>query len=156
MRAALPRWSPDGTRIAFAGRAPGRPWQIHIVPPDGGPVEVLPPEHVTDPGWSPDGRRIVFGAVSGRPGAAISSGTGVAAPDDRAGSLGLFSPRPSPDGRYLAAVDTKTYELVLLDQGTGAWSRPPAGWVTYPAWGHDGAWLYVRRDGGRRSAGSNR
>jgi eukaryotic-like serine/threonine-protein kinase len=65
LRAALPRWSPDGRRIAFMGRGPGRPWQIHVVAADGGPVEVLDPENVADPGWTSDGKALYFGGMSG-------------------------------------------------------------------------------------------
>src|SRR5215472_1949721 len=36
MRASWPRWSPDGTRIAFVGIHPGQPMQIQLVPAGGG------------------------------------------------------------------------------------------------------------------------
>jgi serine/threonine protein kinase len=146
LKAALPRFSPDGTRIAFAGKEPGRPWQIYIVPWNGGPVQVLPPENVTDPGWAADGNALVFGPVSGTPGPLsrfeLASGRQTLVP----GSNGLFSPRPSPDGRYLVALTEGSYELRILDQRSGEWSRLADGAV-YPAWTRDSSWLYFRRDG---------
>jgi Tol biopolymer transport system component len=147
LRAALPRWSPDGTRIAFAAHAPSRPWQVHIIPAEGGPIEVLAPENVVDPGWRPDGRAIVLGTLSNAPGPIfewdLASGRRTIVP----GSHGLFSPRPSPDGRYLAALDVKTWQIAILDQGTGQWSRCGPTGVGYPAWTRDGSWLTFRREG---------
>ncbi|MCD4533622.1 serine hydrolase [Nocardioides sp. cx-169] len=59
-----PRWSPDGSRLAFL-RAHDGPAQIWLLPADGGD-----PEQVTDlplgagaPVWSPDGLRIAFSAA---------------------------------------------------------------------------------------------
>jgi len=148
LRAALPRWSPDGTRIAFAARAPGRPWQVYVVPAEGGPMEILAPENVTDPGWTSDGRSIVMGAVSNQPGAIFEWDLESRRQTVVPGSHGLFSPRPSPDGRYLVALDAKSYQLALRDQRTGTWSRPQPGGVSYPAWSRDSSRLYVRRHGG--------
>jgi WD40 repeat protein len=148
LRVALPRWSPDGTRIAFAARTEGRPWQVHVMPAEGGPIEVLPPQNVGDPNWSPDGRTLFMGAVTGHPGPILEwdleSRRQTLVPD----SHGLFSPRPSPDGRYLAALDLDTYELAIRDQRTGAWTRRHSGAVAYPAWSRDGSWLLVRRNDG--------
>jgi eukaryotic-like serine/threonine-protein kinase len=148
LRVALPRFSPDRTRIAFSARTKGRPWQIHIVPADGGPVEVLSPENVGDPNWSPDGRTLFMGAVTGHPGPIrewdVEKQRQTLVPD----SHGLFSPRPSPDGRYLAALDLQTYELAIRDQRTGTWTRRHRGAVAYPAWSRDGSWLLVRRNDG--------
>jgi eukaryotic-like serine/threonine-protein kinase len=146
LKVSLPRFSPDGARIAFAAKSRDRPWQIHIVPADGGPIEVLSPENVGDPNWSPDGRTIFIGAVTGHPGPIlewdVESRRQTLVPD----SHGLFSPRPSPDGRYLAALDLQTYELAIRDQRTGTWTRRHSGPVAYPAWSRDGSWLLVRRN----------
>jgi dipeptidyl aminopeptidase/acylaminoacyl peptidase len=54
------RWSPDGSRILYAGRG-----KLYVVRPDGtDPHPITLPtrdEHLaTQPGWSPDGKRIVF------------------------------------------------------------------------------------------------
>lgn len=148
LKAALPRFSPDGARIAFAARTGDRPWQVHIVPAGGGPIEVLPLENVGDPNWSPDGRTLFVGAVTGHPGPIlewdVESRRQTLVPD----SHGLFSPRPSPDGRYLAALDLETYELAIRDQRSGAWTRRLSGPVSYPSWSRDGSWLQVRRDDG--------
>jgi Tol biopolymer transport system component len=147
LQAALPRWSPDGTRIVFAGRAPGRPWQIHIVSAEGGAVEVLPAENVTDPGWADGGAAIVFGPLSGTEGAIFKWDLASRRQTLVPGSHGLFSPRPSPDGRYLAALSNDSaFELSLLDLRSGQWAKRVSAGVIYPAWTRDGSWLHFRRD----------
>jgi serine/threonine protein kinase len=147
LSAALPRFSPDGRLVAFAGQAPGQPWQIHLLSADGGEIRTLPPENVTDPGWGADGDTIVFGGVSGQPDGVFEWSFHKGTLTRVEGSGGLFSPRPSPDGRYLAALRKDSYELQLRDQRTGRWSAPVAGGVVYPEWSPDAAWLYFRRDG---------
>lgn len=58
-----PRWSPDGSRIAFlADRADDKPTQIHLLRTVGGEAEPLT-DHATSVSsieWSPDGRWIYF------------------------------------------------------------------------------------------------
>ncbi len=58
----LPRWSPDGSRIAFYSNRSGR-YEIWLVDPDGGNLKQLthtsgPP--TLNPVWSPDSRKIAF------------------------------------------------------------------------------------------------
>jgi TolB protein len=59
-----PEWSPDGTKIAFAGAVPGAGRSgIHVMNADGSDVRLIVGSDsfdVLSPDWSPDGSRIVF------------------------------------------------------------------------------------------------
>lgn len=60
-----PAWSPDGSRIAFAGVREGgafTTWQIVTVDPNGGneAVLVVMDEENRSPAWSPDSKMITF------------------------------------------------------------------------------------------------
>lgn len=58
----MPRWSPDGKRLAFVSTRDSDAPQIYVIDRDGG--EARPLTHMargaTDPAWSPDGKRIAF------------------------------------------------------------------------------------------------
>ena len=154
MQTYLPRFSPDGEQIAFMGRMPGKKWKIHIVASTGGtPAELLPGEGPeADPNWSPDGTRIVFAPF---PWDVPEEETGIriydfatqqvtALPD----SQGLFSPRWSPDGRYIVALRSHSAGLMLYEIRSGSWrqlSDLPAG---FPAWSSDSKHVYVYVPGG--------
>jgi Tol biopolymer transport system component len=57
---ALPAWSPDGTRIAFARMGTSSvDWDIHVISADGS-NEIKLADNGTDPAWSPDGETIAF------------------------------------------------------------------------------------------------
>src|SRR5262249_1235066 len=62
MQVSLPRWSPDGKRIAFVGQVVGKPAKIYFVLADGGtPMQAIPDERSEgDPSWSPDGNFVAF------------------------------------------------------------------------------------------------
>jgi WD40 repeat protein len=52
----------------------------------------------------------------------------------------LFSPRLSPDGRYIAALSPDFTKVMLFDFQTHQWSTwltEPAGAVSYPNWSSD-------------------
>jgi acylaminoacyl-peptidase len=61
---AKPRWSPDGTRLAFTSERENKTEQIFVLPlTDGGEAERvsdLPPGSIGQIAWSPDGTRIAF------------------------------------------------------------------------------------------------
>jgi dipeptidyl aminopeptidase/acylaminoacyl peptidase len=62
-RDTTPRWSPDGTRLAFiAERGRKAKAQLYVMPADGGePVQRTDlPNSVSDPVWSPDSTRLAF------------------------------------------------------------------------------------------------
>jgi eukaryotic-like serine/threonine-protein kinase len=63
--AHMPRWSPDGTQIAFMASSPGKSWKIFIISAEGGtPREVTAGnQNQGDPTWMPKGDAIVFGGM---------------------------------------------------------------------------------------------
>jgi eukaryotic-like serine/threonine-protein kinase len=150
MRAVLPRWSSDSKRIAFSGQQPGGRWQIYVVPDHGGNPQQLTSINTDalDPSWSPDDSSLAFGEAayeafaSNRPNIHILNlKTGQV--NDVPDSKGLFSPRWSPDGRWLMAVVTGSNKLVVYDFALKKWeelgSSTQAG---YPDWSRDGKCLY--------------
>jgi Tol biopolymer transport system component len=65
-------------------------------------------------------------------------------------SDGLFSPRVSPDGRYISALTITQTKLMLFDINTKQWlSLAEGDQVGYNEWSHDGKYIYMRenRDG---------
>jgi dipeptidyl aminopeptidase/acylaminoacyl peptidase len=59
---AAPRFSPDGTRLAFVSNRDGGKKQLYVLPLEGGEPRRLSdlPEDVEDPSWSPDSQQLVF------------------------------------------------------------------------------------------------
>jgi Tol biopolymer transport system component len=61
-----PRWSPDGTRVAFVGTKPGLPHRIYTISSDGGapePLKALTDEQDEDQeSWAPDRKSMVIQA----------------------------------------------------------------------------------------------
>jgi len=147
MYASLPRWSPDGKQIAFFSTTTGKPAKIYVVSPDGGAVQELLPEddHAeADPYWSPDGTSLVFGGLYG------TATTGIRILDLKThkvspvpGSEMLFSPRWSPDGRYIAAIRSDSQSLLIFDRTKQKWSVVfEERNVSFPDWSKDGQYIY--------------
>jgi len=140
-----PRWSPDGKSIAFTAALPGKPYKIHLVSADGAaPQQLMPEERVErDPVWSPNGDTLAFCIGSN---AATDT---INLLDLRTrqvsllpGSEGKFSPRWSPDGRYLAALSFDSQKLLLFDFTTRQWTELASMPLSYPQWSRDGKYIY--------------
>ncbi len=124
-------WSPDGQRVAFTGRTPGKGWKIYVVSAAGGSVqEVLQEDRMEfEPTWAPDGNSLALCRFP-----LLETGTGqpVTIPivDLRThqvsilpGSEGLIAPRWSPDGRYITAITSDSLGLMLFDSSTQRWTQ---------------------------------
>jgi serine/threonine protein kinase/Tol biopolymer transport system component len=153
MRAFLPRWAPDGKRIAFAGAVPGRPSNIYLISAEGGSPEQLTNGQLDqgDVSWSADGGRLAFGYTSFF---SDSDNSVIHLLDLRThqtsvlpGSKGLISPRWSPDGRYIAAIPAGLESLFLFDFTTQKWTELAKHSMGYPSWSRDSKYIYFDSSG---------
>jgi Tol biopolymer transport system component/DNA-binding winged helix-turn-helix (wHTH) protein len=154
MQVFLMRWSPDARKIAFMGKEPGKTWKIYTFSAEGGnPQMVLDePRSQADPDWSPDGNAIVFGRSSEYM-AEDSTPKTIQILDLRTrvlstlpGSEGLFCPRWSPEGRYIAAMPLNHRKLMVFDRSAGKWTELAAagGRFNNPVWSKDGKYIYFQ------------
>jgi dipeptidyl aminopeptidase/acylaminoacyl peptidase len=63
-RDSSPRYSPDGTRLAFLRASADGPAQLHVIPADGGDARALTDQRlgVSAFAWSPDGTALAYSA----------------------------------------------------------------------------------------------
>jgi len=144
-------WSPDSTRLALMSHKPGQPWQIYIVSTGGGSPERLLQENrnIGDPSFSADGKYIVFGMVPELMGQAnvpnsletieLLTHRITKVPD----SEGLYSPRWSPDGHFIAAITLDQKRVMLYDTKTLIWKTLAVTSAANPVWSTDGRALYI-------------
>jgi Tol biopolymer transport system component len=148
----MERWSPDDRRMLVMAKLPGTLYKIYTVSSDGGSLEPLLEEgrNQADPDWGPGGTAIVFGRLPDYAAEAT-------APKDilildlatkkvsvLPESTGMFSPRWSPDGRYIAAMTLDQHRLMVFDRTTTKWSTVVEGIIHNPVWSHDGKNLYFQ------------
>src|SRR5262249_54005217 len=147
-RVVLPHWSPDSKQIAYVSTKTGEPSRIMLIGVDGGkPAPVYVEKYgQIDVNWSGDGKRMMYGTIYGTPEMSINildlkAQTITKIP----GSDKVYSPRWSPDGRYIAALSLDFKSVMLFEfqtQKWTTWAREAAGSVSYPTWSKDSKYLY--------------
>jgi Tol biopolymer transport system component len=151
MRIFTMKWSPDNKRLALMAEEPGMPWKLYLIDSEGGkPTPLLNEDrNEADPDWSADGQSIVFGRLPDRmdsrqPKAIYLMNIQTHKVTEIPGSAGLFSPRLSPDGRYIAAVRLDQKAMLLFDRSKEQWTTLTTHGVGDPTWSHDGRYLYFQ------------
>ena len=147
----LAHWSPDGRRLAVMARKPRGVWQIYVVDANGGKAEALLGEarNAADPGWSADGNYLVFGREPDLMGKESGSRTlqiinlSTHEIEQVPNSEDLFSPRWSPDGRWIVALTLDQRTLMLYDVSRRRWQRLSATSAADPVWSVDSKSIYV-------------
>jgi Tol biopolymer transport system component len=165
---AWPAWSPDGTKIAFAGRPDSEPCppdvfyygcarDLHIVNSDGTGLRMVT-SGAAAPAWSPDGDRIAFQTSGGDGGTAIvvvnadGSGEAVLARTPQGSDI---APAWSPDGGTIVYASIRNEDWgIYAVPATGGPERTliPAGhslgYVDDPTWSPDGKLIAFVADSG--------
>ena len=149
MKSSLPRWSPDGKQIVFIGTESGKTDQIYMIPAEGGNPERLTNgvNGNSDPSWSPGGDAIALGVTVGTAGSSnqhpiqilnLKSHELTALPD----SGRYWSPRWSPDGRWIVAIDSQTGALGIFNVSTQKWDELTNLPAAYPDWTRNSECVY--------------
>ena len=149
----LPRWSPDGKRIAFMSRPPDGRWKIYTIAPSGGSAEQLVPgdEDAGNPTWSPDGRTLAFAGTPWVHQFAPHS-TAIRLLDVNTRKVttlpdtdGLWAPRWSPDGKFLVAETLDARGLMIYEFATQKWNNLASTgeeMIGYSSWSSDSKSVY--------------
>ena len=149
MRAQNPRWSPDGSRLAFqASPRPGTPERIYLISRDGGPPVLSGPDGDDGqayPSWTSDGQSILYSSSD-----KITTSRKLAMLELKTrrvsalvGTEGLWYGQISPDGRRVAAIRWDKSQLVLYDTNSHG-VRLLADGADYPQWSKGGEFVYFR------------
>jgi len=127
----MPKWSPDGRRIAFVMSA-----RIHIMAADGSNISPFgPPISTWDPCWSPDGTDIAYvvPVPDTDPRGSRIHISSLASNRDRVLTWGR-RPAWSPDGSKIAFVGDHYQIFVINVDGTETKQLTHREWLSYPYW----------------------
>jgi Tol biopolymer transport system component/predicted Ser/Thr protein kinase len=148
LTAYLPRWSPDAKHIAFQGFTPAKPWTMYMVAAEGGSLEQMA-TGVGDVGWTADGKSLVYSELPQLVQAGAGGKLAIRLMDLRTRQVstlpeseGLYSPRASPDGRYIAAIRSGPEVLLVFDLAAQKWIDLTTVGVGFPSWSHDSKYVY--------------
>jgi Tol biopolymer transport system component len=151
-----PRWSPDSKEIVFITETPaGRDSIRRVSAVDGAPLWLMSeePAEMHDANWSPDGKKILFARSAGHGFATGKRDLRIVDLETRQvtvvpGSDEMWSPRWSPDGRYVVAFRGVTGDLPLFDFATQKWRNLSSdGDAEYPSFSRDSRFIYFLRLG---------
>jgi len=143
--ASLPRWSPDSTEITYTAGARGSPSHIFVIGAGGGQPRQVSEGSDNDSSFSPNGASVVYANAQPRLQIAdLRSHRTSTVP----GSEGLFSPRWSPDGTSIAAINPANGHLMLYQISSSRWRDVVPGTVGgfgWPIWTRDGAHIQAQQ-----------
>src|SRR5208283_4631434 len=153
-----PRWSPDGSRIAYAGRpftntdeVEVAPFRVYTISAKGGKREPVPGAEGPgfDPSWSPDGKRIAFAPnmqadtapKEQRHVSIVNLETGAA--EAVPGSDDIWSTVWSPDGRWLVGIAQNGPALkpVVYNFTTRQWTQLAEKVMAHFRWSKDSRYV---------------
>jgi Tol biopolymer transport system component len=156
LQAAAPQWSPNGRQIAFHGKMPGEKDHLYVIPAEGGSPEAITTSSAAQPAagaptWSPDGNSVIFFELGDlgldRTARILLLDLHTRQVSVLPASEGLFSPRWSPDGRYVVAVTVDPRKLMLFDFRARKWSELVNGsLVAWPEWSTDSKYVFYIAD----------
>ncbi len=134
-----PRWSPDGTSIAYlAEPEKEKPPQLYVLPMNGGDSHKLTdaPDGVSGYGWRNDGKALVYVAANEAPNKKeIEKHLDSVVITDNS-----YLTRTTPQPSHLWTIDVTGDHNTRLTDGT--WSVMPS---SQPAWSPDGKKIYYTR-----------
>jgi DNA-binding winged helix-turn-helix (wHTH) protein/Tol biopolymer transport system component len=144
-----PHWSFDGSQIVFEDDVKGK-GRVYIVASAGGTPQRLIPgskQPWSDPGWSSDAGRIVYATCDctniGRSAAPFIETLDLKTEQTARlpGSEGLWSPRWSPDGRFVVALQFDGPPK-LFNVQTQRWTELPIARADFPTWSRNSQYIY--------------
>jgi Tol biopolymer transport system component len=172
IQANLPQWSRDGKWITFFGSRDGKTntsmvyrgtkgTRIYVVSFDGAIQRVTTREDLKtndmNPSFSPDGSLVAFDECTWNVNcsdesrsvdepihvANLKTGRVSALP----GSEGMWTPRWSPNGRFIAGLSSPGAKLTLYDCQTRTQSKVSDAHASWPSWPWDGKFLFYETSG---------